>query len=393
MATATGMSDPELCAVYRQLSELFSRKLLHQLTVTVLDLVSSSSSSSSSSRHLELYERVVLACDSKLNQLSLARIASHVASSCSSPTMEEGQQILNKLLEKRARLGSGATLFLESKLVLIALRNNSKDEEQQHQTYENVNATLQRGAKLLAEMEAGGTDLIVYSAYYEAATAYRKLVGPPEAFYKEALLYLHYTPMEAILEEERYTLATDLSLAALTGDGIFNFGEITTTNAPLLHALIGTPNAWLIELLRCFAMGDVVAFSQVMSSMQQNTTAASHPVLSARAHVVQEKITLLSLVHMIFERPSSERTLSFDDISERTKITKINVELLLMRALSLGLIKGTMDQVDETIIVSWIMPRVLEPMQLKELAGRFGEWAIKVSQAKSYLVEQTPTFA
>jgi len=370
-------SDTELSSTYRQLSDLFSRKLWHQLTVMVLDLLASSSCKNS----LELYERVVLACDAKLNQLSLARIASYVASS----NVVQGPTILKALLNKhQTRLGPAASLYLESKLVLMALTKTNEQPD-----IESIHTTLQKGAKVLAEMES--TDLLVYSAYYEAATAYRKLVGPPEAFYKEALLYLHYTPiMEVLSEQERYTLATDLSLAALTGDGIFNFGEITSTNAPLLNSLVGTPNAWLMDILRCFSQGDVLAFSRLMS---QQVVDSSHPVLAARANVVQEKITLLSLVQMIFERPSSDRTLTFEDICSRTQVNKEHVELLLMRALSLGLIKGTMDQVDETITVSWIMPRVLEPLQLKELAGRFGEWAVKVSQARDYLVEQTPTFA
>jgi len=49
-------------------------------------------------------------------------------------------------------------------------------------------------------------------------------------------------------KEEQFTLATDISLAALTGDGVFNFGEITTT--PILASALGnTSNAWLMELM------------------------------------------------------------------------------------------------------------------------------------------------
>lgn len=46
----------------------------------------------------------------------------------------------------------------------------------------------------------------------------------------------------------RYNLAVDLSLAALTGDGVFNFGEVLAT--PLLAVLRSTPHAWLSELLQ-----------------------------------------------------------------------------------------------------------------------------------------------
>lgn len=51
-------------------------------------------------------------------------------------------------------------------------------------------------------------------------------MGPPDSFYRSALMFLAYTPLEGIPQEERYTLATDISLAALTGEGVFNFGEV-----------------------------------------------------------------------------------------------------------------------------------------------------------------------
>merc|ERR1712008_524686 len=68
------------------------------------------------------------------------------------------------------------------------------------------------------------------------------------------------------------------------------------------------------------------------------------------------------------------------------------VELFIMRALSLGLIKGSMDQVDGTVDVTWAMPRVLDKVQMGALAGRFGEWAVKVSKTSDYMGERVPTF-
>ena len=63
-------------------------------------------------------------------------------------------------------------------------------------------------------------------------------------------MYLVYTPLETLNKEEQYILATDVALAALTADGVFNFGEVISI--PLLDALKDTPNAWMKELF--FAM-------------------------------------------------------------------------------------------------------------------------------------------
>merc|ERR1719222_1791175 len=71
--------------------------------------------------------------------------------------------------------------------------------------------------------------------------------------------------------------------------------------------------------------------------------------------------------------PSAERTLYFTDIAERISVPLEQVEWVIMRALSLGLIKGGMDQIDGTVSVTWVVPRVLNQAQLKALANRFGE--------------------
>merc|ERR1719468_497690 len=107
------------------------------------------------------------------------------------------------------------------------------------------------------------------------------------------------------------------------------------------------------------AKGDMDQFIAIISTHKDQVEA--QPALVARSDVIQEKITLLSLVHMVFERPPQERTLSFEDICAATKLADIKqVEPLVMRALSLGLIRGVMDEVAQEVTVHWVMARVLD---------------------------------
>lgn len=71
-----------------------------------------------------------------------------------------------------------------------------------------------------------GADPMVHSYYYSAACQYYQIVGPAEQFYKNALMFLAYSPYESMKPQERIDFATNISLAALTGDGVFNFGEV-----------------------------------------------------------------------------------------------------------------------------------------------------------------------
>lgn len=48
---------------------------------------------------------------------------------------------------------------------------------------------------------------------------------------------------------------------------------------------------------------------------------------------------------MTFKRPSHSRQLTFDEIAKETKLPINEIEVLVMKALSQGLVKGAIDQV------------------------------------------------
>jgi len=392
---------PDLATNYNRISSLYTSKLWHQVTLAVLEFMSTPSTLRSTAEggnsYLALYDQIILPVDKKLNPLRLARIASNVASSLLIIPAVPGAQgdsvaaitVLENLLEKKGQLGKSATLFTESKLALLKLtqmQNSAHQGEDNSDEMAQIKDMIKSGSKIL-ETELEGAETIVHSAFYEASMTYRKLVGPPEVFYKQAMLYLTYTPLDQMSVEEKYNLATGISLAALTGEGVFNFGEVVEHS--ILSCLTDTENKWLLELMHVFATGNVVEFQRITA--QYDPQIRAQPALLSRVELVKEKITLLALVNMVFERPSSERTLDFTDISSRIGVPFEQVEWVIMKAFSLGLIKGSMDEVDETVSVTSVMPRVLNTQQLKDLSERFGEWAVKVSKIKDYMGDQIPT--
>ena len=352
---------------------------------------------------VEFYNSVISSISTKLNPLSLARIASLIAANIASADYEAAIALLQSVTPGNA----AAETYLESKLAMRMLCNPSVNAD----ALEGVRKILQKSKQRLtthlddgvdkegnggggsgivrdlaqvSSLTSGSELALVYSAYYEASMLYRKHVGPPDAFYKDALLYLSYTKVDDI--PDAYTLATDLSLAALTGE-VFHFGEVVTS-IEILKVLEGTPNAWLMELMQCCAQGDVEKFLQITAQPQVQTQINAQPAFIARAYAVKEKITLLSLVNLVFERPAHERNISFEDIVIRCKLTNSSeVEMLVMRALSLGLIRGSMDQVEGIVFVHWVMPRVLDNAQMSALGCRFGEWAVKSSKVADYMTD------
>ena len=59
------------------------------------------------------------------------------------------------------------------------------------------------------------------------------------------------------------------------------------------------------------------------------------------ALIIQEKIRLLALMEAVFNSPPHERELPFEKVAQAAQVPVDQVEQLVMRALALGLVRGT----------------------------------------------------
>jgi 26S proteasome regulatory subunit N9 len=401
--TFTDLAEP----YYDKMISYCQSKLWHQLTLLVLEFFAAKNtlrvvdatdgSNTPSNTFLGVYNNIVLKVAAKLNPLALARMAAEVSylsldpqvlpggSVSSEPAMAQSKKLLQDLLPKTEQ---PATLYLQSKLALLQMRGTTTDSDELPAIY----STIKSDATLLHQLMMPDTPeaIMVHSAHYQMSMTYFKLMGPPEAFYEEAIRYLNYYQPDLtspVAQQEQHQLAVDLCLAALVGDGVYNLGQVVTN--PILKCLQNTPEHWLVDLLSACSMGSVAEFKACVNT-KYPTQIASQPALVNMGTQMQEKMTLLALVQMVFERPSSERTLPFVEIAARLDIPIDQVEWVIMRAFSVKLMQGSMDQVDGFVNVTWILPRVLDATQLSDLATRFGEWGTKVGATKDYMQQQNP---
>jgi 26S proteasome regulatory subunit N9 len=61
-----------------------------------------------------------------------------------------------------------------------------------------------------------------------------------------------------------------------------------------------------------------------------------------------------------------------------------------MKALSLKLVKGEIDQVEQKVQFTWVQPRVLDIQQVSGLRDRLATWATTVNQTLILLEGETP---
>ena len=209
------------------------------------------------------------------------------------------------LATSRLRLGPEPSLFVDMELVVEKLKVG---------LIEDARVILEAAKERLDTLKS--SESLVFSKYYNAVAEYRKVVGPPQEYYRAALLYLAYTSADEMPVEEKYRIATDLTLAALTSDDIYNFGDVLA--APILSTLQDTPNQWLHSLVTALNSGDIDGFSAILDSNRERYF--GQPSLSSRHELIKQKVVLLALVNLAFERPSSERAIPFADIAHRTRL-------------------------------------------------------------------------
>ena len=101
--------------------------------------------------------------------------------------------------------------------------------------------------------------------------------------------------------------------------------------------------------------------------------------------MIRQKIYLAALTEAVFRRPPHQRAMSFEDISADTKVKPNEIEHLVMKALSLGLVRGTIDQVDELVNFTWVQPRILDMSQIASMGARLGEWGENVNKLGNWI--------
>jgi 26S proteasome regulatory subunit N9 len=231
-------------------------------------------------------------------------------------------------------------------------------------------------------------DPSVQAAYCRARAAYYKVKGPAAEFYKYALLLLAYEPLSQMTQADALSISFDLGIAALVGEGLYNFGELL--EHPVVTTLEATEFVWLAQLLRAFNAGDIAKYESLVSAHYKQLE--EQPALMANHNFLKEKITLMCLTEMLFSRigPSADRTVPFAEIAEACRLPLDQVELLLMRALSLGIIRGKMNQVSQSLRVTWVQPRVLQQGQISMMNDRLRTWCGTVGKTLQFLENETP---
>jgi 26S proteasome regulatory subunit N9 len=166
----------------------------------------------------------------------------------------------------------------------------------------------------------------------------------------------------------------------LLSEKIYNFGELLLH--PILDSLLDTEHAWIRELLFAFNAGDLGKYNSLLGHFDKQI------LFQEKHQFLRQKLCLSALTEAVFRRPPHDRALSFETIVKETGVSPEEVEYLLMKALSEGLVRGSIDQVAGVARISWVQPKVLDKNQIENMRKRLMEWDASVSTLNQYMEEK-----
>ncbi|XAR70696.1 hypothetical protein NMG60_11027646 [Bertholletia excelsa] len=369
-------AHPELADWYDSLADLYQKKLWHQLSLKLEQFVALAVFQAGDAL-IQLYHNFITDFETKINLLKLAHFTVIVSRQYTEKeaAISYLEGVIEKLQATREMRIEEPIVYIQMQIAVLKLEKGDQKE---------CRKLLEDGKSMLDGMT--DIDPSVYASHYWVSSQYHKCRQEFSEFYKSALLYLAYTSVESLSESFKLDLAFDLSLAALLGDNIYSFGELLAH--PIIKSLLGTKVEWLYYILEAFNSGDLGHYQELCHV--HGDALRAQPALVENQNKLLEKINILCLMEIIFSRPSEDRTIPLSIIAERTKLTVEDVEYLLMKSLSVHLIEGIIDQVEGTVHVSWVQPRVLGIPQIKSLRDRLDNWVEKVHTALLSVEAETP---
>ncbi|OBT90830.1 26S proteasome regulatory subunit N9 [Pseudogymnoascus sp. 03VT05] len=361
LAEQRDAAPAELQHLFISFEDYWERKLWHQLTDALVEFFNSPESGP---QRLAFYKTFILTFADKINQLRLVTLALNAATQC-----RDSQERLSFLNSVAAKVNDPKSqdAYVYAIVAVATVKLELQD-------LTGSRADLDNAEKILDHFDS--VETIVHAAFYRVNADYYQAKLDFASYYRNALLYLACIDLADLTPAERRNRAYDLSIAALISTSIYNFGELLLH--PILDSLVDE-DAWLVKLLFAFNRGDLAAYDVLAGHISENKLLSSHK------EGLRQKIYLSALTEAVFRRPPHDRAMSFNTIAEETKVRPDEIEHLIMKALSLGLLRGSIDQVDEVARINWVQPKVLDMKQIEGMRLRLKEWDTSVNELGNWI--------
>ncbi|CAD1809293.1 PCI domain family protein [Candida parapsilosis] len=377
------LDNSELISLFYQLEDYYERKLWHQLTQQLDEFYYTFDQSQISPelKH-KIYTQFIQQFAMKLNIIKVVDflIASQFNNETALDKLINLKQEYIKYLKREHNYkenedGSedpefSALLSNDESLIYIDLQIS------RYYLYLNqFESSEQTMSKIESKFDNLNNDLSakINAAYYLTKSIEYKLHENYNAYYTNGLLFLSSVP--SLTSEEKVQLCYDLCIAAILGDKVYNFGELILHDILQEIATDNSPYNWLYHLIQALNAGDLSQFNHWLS-----IAFTKSPQLQSHQVFIKQKIIIMALLELISTKSTTNKRITFKEISEFTGTPVNDVEHLIIKCFSLKLIQGYINQIDQVLVITWLQPRILNLKQVHNLYTHLVDWDHKVEQ-------------
>lgn len=203
----------ELKQYFATFSDLYERKLWHQLTLELEKFVSLPSSTPFLKG---AYDNFVSQWELRMNQLKLVNFLVKASKQLSPKDAIALISVhADRLKDKREMRDAYVVASMEIANYKLILGDDQ----------ETLN-TIKECSLIVDELQ--GVDPVVHATYYCVAADYYKAKANFPQYYKHALLYLSSVQLDQLSAKEKVERARDLAMAGILSEGAYNFGELVS---------------------------------------------------------------------------------------------------------------------------------------------------------------------
>ena len=359
---------PGLKSIFDDIDSNLNQKLWYQLSENLISL-SQKPELQQSKDLIELYNGLVFFIEPTLNPMKYLLFVQNVLNNYND-NMQEALQFVENIEKTHKSFKGEEKIFIKiiKGFCYYALDKMYELEDIVKNTEQDFSGNIE-------------IDSSLYAQYYKLSALYYEKKQDYDNFYNNAFQYLAYETK--ISSEDKLSLCYKMCSAMLIGEKLYNFAELIEKDFfKLMH---GTKYEWISNLILSFNSAKV---DQFLTMMEQNKKEImENPILKDKMDFLPIKIRIAALLDLIFQKNKNERTLSFDEICKVCQTEEDKIEYISMKALSHGLIKGYIDQVDKKLIVNWIQPKYLDKEKIVLMQDRFTAWIDKAQRVLGDLQE------
>lgn len=342
---------PALSSTFTDAESNLTQRLWYQLSEN-LTALSESPELQKSQDLITLYQGLLIFVEPAMNPMKFLKYVQNMLSNFKGKMNEALLFVQN--IEKKSKYKD------EHKIYIQIIKGYCYLEMNQMYELEDIINSVGNDFNKKIEIEP-----FIYSQYYKLSTLYYERMNNYDSFYINAFQYLGYET--SITSEQKIDLCFKMCIAILIGEKSFNFEELVQKD--FFKLMSGTKFEWISNLILCFSKTNVQQFLNYLTENKKQIDEIE--TLRNQMQFLELKIRIAALLDLIFQKNKNERTLTFQEIMKVCLCKEEQVEYMLMRTLSLGLIKGYIDQVHKLLFVTWVEPKFLDRDKLLLLKNRF----------------------